>query len=129
MPNLSLYLRVLRPLRPFALSLLLLSAVVQAGAQTGYPMVTSVFPLCIQRGKTTEITVTGQQNFAGAYGALFEGKGISAEVVQPNPAPTKGSAQNTVTLKVTTVPDAPLGAQEFRVATPRGLSTIGMLVV
>jgi hypothetical protein len=97
-------------------------------AQTSYPMLISVYPVGCQRGKTTEITVTGRYNFAGAYGALFEGKGLSAEVVTPAMA-EMGKAVDAVTLKITAAPDAPLGPQEFRVATPRGLSSVGTLVV
>jgi hypothetical protein len=105
-----------------------LSASLLAGpvlAQTGYPMIIGVYPVGCRRGATTEIAIEGRQNFAGAYGALFETKGVSAEVVATDPA----KPVDTVTLKVTVAPDAPLGPQEFRVATPRGLSSIGMLVI
>ncbi|MGV3724603.1 MAG: PPC domain-containing protein, partial [Actinomycetota bacterium] len=98
-------------------------------AQTGYPMIVSVYPVGCQRGKTTEIKVEGQYNFAGAYGTLFESPGITAEIVPPDVAQKPGQAQNAVTLKVAVTADAPLGPQEFRVATPRGMSTIGMLVI
>ena len=56
-----------------------------APAQTSYPMITHVTPVAVQRGKTTEVTVEGRMNFAGAYQALFEGTGISAEIVPPPP--------------------------------------------
>src|SRR3712207_3432326 len=111
---------------PTVLALVLLT--LPALAQTSYPMLISVYPVGCQRGKTTEITVTGRYNFAGAYGALFESKGLTAEVVPPAMADA-GKAVDTVTLKVTAAADAPLGPQEFRVATPRGLSSVGMLVV
>src|SRR3712207_5245313 len=97
-------------------------------AQTSYPMLISVYPVGCQRGKTTEVTVTGRYNFAGAYGALFEGKGLSAEVVPPTMA-EMGKPIDTITLKITAAADAPLGPQEFRVATPRGLSSVGTLIV
>ena len=100
-----------------------------AAAQTGYPMVISVYPVGCQRGKTTEITVSGQFNFAGAYGTLFDRPGVTAEIVPPNPPPKDPKSYDAVTLKVTVAPDAPLGPQEFRVATPRGISTIGQLVI
>jgi hypothetical protein len=106
-----------------ALGAVLLAAC--AHAQTGYPMVTSVYPVGIRRGASTEITISGQQNFAGAYGALFEGPGLTAEV-----APTDAAKPvNEVNLKITATADARLGPQEIRVATPRGLSSIGMLFV
>src|SRR5262249_22754788 len=57
-------------------------------AQTSYPMITHTLPAAVQRGKTTEVTVEGQMNFSGVYKALFEGTGISAEVVaNGRPAP------------------------------------------
>ena len=67
-----------------------------AAAQTGYPMVISVFPVGCQRGKTTEITVSGQFNFAGAYGTLFDRPGVTAEIVAPNPPPKEGKSQDAV---------------------------------
>ncbi|MGV3720468.1 MAG: pre-peptidase [Actinomycetota bacterium] len=112
------------------LPILLLCALAPAAhAQTGYPMITSAYPLGCRRGETTQVTVSGSFNFAGAYGTLFESNGLSAEVVPPAMPLKAGQAQNQVTLKVTVAPDAPLGPQEFRIATPRGVSSIGMLVI
>jgi hypothetical protein len=135
---------------PFALSPFLvgvfLFAVLQASpaaAQTSYPMLTHVFPAGVQRGTTTEVTVHGRQNFAGVYKVLFEGEGLSAEVVPPKPedkkppdkkpdetkkGKTKPSVDS-VTLKVTAAPDAPVGVRELRVATPRGVSSTGLIIV
>src|SRR5262245_57802386 len=58
--------------------LLLLLLSFPVAAQTSYPMVTHISPVAVQRGKTTEVTVSGQMNFFGIYKALFEGEGISA---------------------------------------------------
>src|SRR5690348_8649096 len=57
-----------------------------AAAQTSFPMITHTTPVAVQRGRTTEVVVPGQQNFLSVYKALFEGTGITAEVV-PQPAP------------------------------------------
>jgi len=119
--------RIPKPAGLLALAAVIIA--VSAGAQTGYPMLTSVYPVGLQRGATAEVTVTGTQNFAGAYGTLFDGPGVTAAIVAPNPAPEAGKAVNSVTLKVTVAADAPLGPQEFRVATPRGLSSVGVLVI
>lgn len=113
----------------WALTAIILAFPAATRAQTGYPMIVSVYPVGCQRGKTTEIKVEGQFNFAGAYGTLFESKGVTAEIVPPDPAQKPGQAQNAVTLKVAVGTDAPLGPQEFRIATPRGMSSIGMLVI
>lgn len=99
-----------------------------ARAQTSYPMITSVYPAGLQRGTTAEITVFGRFNLAGAYGVQFEKPGLTAEVVPP-PAGEEGKPRDTLTLRVMAASDAPLGPQEFRVATPRGLSSLGVIVV
>ena len=127
------------PLR--SLGLALLAAGILAGlapAQTSYPMITHVSPVAVQRGKTVEVTVSGQQDFAGAYKFLVEGTGITAEVIPgaPTKAPPKGkgktppaAAVRSVKLKLTVAPDAALGVREFRLASPLGISTLGQLLV
>jgi hypothetical protein len=50
----------------------------------------------------------------------------------PAPDPKKPDAKpvlNSVTMKVTAAPDAALGVREFRIATPRGVSSVGLLVI
>jgi hypothetical protein len=95
-------------------------------------MITDTFPVAVQRGKTTEVTVAGQMNFFGVYKALFEGAGIGAEVV-PAPAPAAVPPARpmvrSVRLKLTVATDAPLGVREFRLASSLGLSSIGQLLV
>jgi hypothetical protein len=99
----------------------------EAFGQTSYPMITHVLPVAVQRGKTTEVVVEGQMNFAGVYKALFEGAGITAEVV---PGPAKPAAPvRTVKLKLAVAADAALGVREFRIASTLGISSIGQLVV
>jgi hypothetical protein len=115
-----------------ALAWLLLSLAPVAHGQTSFPMITHAAPVAVQRGKTTEVTVEGKMDFAGAYKALFEGTGISAEVVKDSA--TKGSAgkktqAGKVKLQVTVAPDAALGVREFRMATALGISSVGQLVV
>src|SRR5262249_28684002 len=97
-----------------------------AAAQTSYPMITHVTPVAVQRGKTTEVTAFGQQNFAGAYQAVFEGAGLKAEVVA---APKAPALVRSVKLKVTVDADAAPGVREFRLASKLGLSSVGQLVV
>jgi hypothetical protein len=95
-------------------------------------MITHNQPVAVQRGKTVEVTVEGQQNFFGTYKALFEGSGLSAEIV-PMPAPKAVPPQKplvrAVKLKLTVAPDAALGVREFRLASSLGLSSIGQIVV
>ena len=117
----------------------------RVSAQTAFPMIISTFPTGVQRGKTTDVTVStggvnggGGNNLYGAYKAIFEGEGVRAEVVPPAkgwPArdpknPNTVPAVPEITLRVTVAADAPLGVREFRVATPHhGSSTIGLLVI
>src|SRR5437016_878127 len=61
------------PMRTFTIVLMALVLAGPAAAQTSFPMITHTNPVAVQRGKTTEITVEGQQNFHGTYKALFEG--------------------------------------------------------
>src|SRR6516225_11336205 len=101
-----------------------------ARAQTSYPMITHATPVAVQRGKTAEVTVEGQMNFQGVYKALFEGTGITAEVVTPPSAKAPESAVvRSVKLKLTVTADAALGIREYRVASSLGLSSIGQLLV
>src|SRR5438093_10427683 len=86
-------------------------------AQTSYAMITHTSPVPVQRGKTSEVTVSGQMDFSGVYKVLFEGQGLSAEVIPasnppnppPQPKPTKQgkkSKRGSVNLKVTVSPYA-----------------------
>jgi hypothetical protein len=89
-------------------------------------MITHAYPVAVQRGKTTEVTVSGQMDFAGVYKALFEGSGLSAEVV---PAPAAKGPIRSVVLKIAVAPEAAIGVREFRVASNLGVSSIGQLLV
>ena len=135
----------MRTQRSLSLGLALLCALLVAGsasAQTSFPMLGSVFPAGVPRGKTTEVTVyaagNGGANLYGAYKALFAGEGVKAEIVPPEKGwPAKDPKKpwdlpgvGEVKLRVTVAPDARLGVREFRLATPRmGISTVGQLVI
>jgi hypothetical protein len=94
-------------------------------AQTSFPMVTHVHPVAVQRGTTAEVNVEGQMNFAGAYQALFEGSGLSADVAPP----PGGATVRSVKMKVAAAADALPSVREFRVASSIGISSVGQLVV
>jgi co-chaperonin GroES (HSP10) len=94
-------------------------------------MITHTMPVAVQRGKTTEVVVHGRMNFAGVYQALFEGTGITAQIV-PSPPVKNASKKQVVTqvkLKITDAADAQLGVREFRLASNLGISSIGQLVI
>jgi hypothetical protein len=110
-------------------------------AQTSYPMITHTVPVAVQRGKTTEISVEGQMDFQGVYKALFEGTGITAEILPSSPSdasqPASGRKRareqkpqtRLVKLRLTVAADAALGVREFRLASGLGVSSIGQVVV
>ena len=49
-------------------------------AQTSYPMTLCVEPIAVSRGQTVEITISGRENFSGAWKLLCEGPGLRGEV-------------------------------------------------
>jgi hypothetical protein len=114
------------------LTTLLLSLVVSAGsAQTSYPFVFGIYPCGLQRGTTIQATLYGLHNYHGAYRVLIEGTGVTGEVVVPQDGwPADASKPiNEIALKFIAAPDAPLGVREVRVVTPRGVSSVGHLVI
>ncbi len=115
-----------------ALAMIVGLAAQRGVAQTSYPMITDTVPVAVQRGKTSEITVEGQMSFAGVYKVLFEGSGLSAEVMSvaaPKAAAQKQRQVGSVKLKVTVAPDAAVRVREFRLASTLGISSIGQLVI
>ena len=119
----------------FALPGLLVIASV-ARAQTSYPFLFSLNPCGLQRGTTAEVTLSGLHNYHSAYKVLIEGIGVTGEVVPPKDGWPAADAKtkaipvlNEIKLKITAAADAPLGVRELRVATPRGVSSVGCLVI
>ncbi|MFO0945431.1 MAG: pre-peptidase [Planctomycetota bacterium] len=98
-------------------------------AQTSYPMITHAVPLAVERGKTSELTIHGQMNFAGAFDAFVDGSGVVAKVVTNATKEDAAKPTNAVRLTVEVDAKAELGAREFRVATAQGVSSVGLLVV
>ncbi len=129
----------------FWLAAMALAAVGRAGAQTCFPMIISTYPSGIERGKTLVVTVNsgtvnggGGANLYGAYKVMMEGEGVQAEIMPPEKGwpkrdpktPNAVPVVESVSMKVSVAPDAPLGTREFRIATAHhGVSTIGLLVI
>lgn len=113
----------------------------KAYAQTSFPMIFSTFPLAVERGKTSDVTVNADAegaNLYGAYKVMFDDSHLSAQIVPPEKGwppidpknPDKIPQVRSVTMRVTVASDAPLGLHEFRIATPHfGISTVGQLYV
>jgi hypothetical protein len=94
-------------------------------------MLSRVQPTAIQRGQTIQVTIGGTQNFAGASALLFEGSGLSGEIVidPPKGNASPASTVNQIQARITASDGAALGPREFRVVTPQGVSSTGVLVV
>ncbi|VTS07266.1 PPC domain-containing protein [Tuwongella immobilis] len=103
-------------------------------AQTSFPMITHVTPVAVQRGKTTEVQVTGQMNFWGSFQTLVQGSGVRLsglklpEKVTPEIL-AKPPVVNTVKLQAEIDADTRLGVREFRIASALGLSSVGQMLV
>ena len=102
-----------------------------AAGQSSYPMITHVLPAAIQRGHTSEIEVFGQMDFAGPSQAIFEGSGLSAEVLasSANAKQKAGAQVKSAKVRVTADKNATCGIREFRLICDRGVSSIGQIVV
>lgn len=122
-------------------ALVLLLAAHPARAQTGYPMLSRIDPVAIQRGTSAGLTLgtsgNGSGDLAGASAVLCEGRGLRGEILDAEPAapvPAKGMGKGTkrgsvVKARLTAAADAPLGPREVRIATPQGVSSVGLVVV
>jgi hypothetical protein len=107
-------------------------------AQTSYPMTTRVEPTAVTRGRTVDLVISGQENFEGSWALLCQGPGLRGESVQvelaePPQGKTRARGRRRATAQVRArlevAHDAPLGPREIRVATPQGVSSVGLVVV
>lgn len=125
------------PVTPRGLLVLTLGCLIVGGlngsarAQTSYPMVMSLKPVAVQVGTTSECEVQSRYDLRGSYQVFISGTGVTAEPVSPEePKPNEKPKDLTkLRLKFTVDAHALPGVREFRLATPRGASTIGQLVV
>ena len=112
----------------------LATSIATALGQTSYPMVTGVSPLAARIGDMTECEVSAQHNLAGAYRVFVSGTGVTGEVVPPEvkevtPPATPPPAIPKIKVRFIVAADASPGVRSFRLATPRGASTVGNLVL
>jgi hypothetical protein len=102
-------------------------------------MMLRVDPIAVARGSAVEITFAGRENFSGAWALLCEGPGLrgevlGAETIEPPKAKARGGGRRRrataqVRARLEVASDAPLGPRELRVATPQGVSSIGLVLV
>jgi Bacterial pre-peptidase C-terminal domain len=102
-----------------------------ARADTFYPMILAVSPVAVQAGQTTECEIASRYDMSGAYQVFVTGDGVTGEVVAPPAAAAKTPKpmQDKLKVRFKAAPDALLGVRSVRLATPRGASTLGQIVV
>lgn len=94
-----------------------------AMAQTSFPQITHMYPAALQRGATSEVTLSCESSNPGnAIAILFEGKGIKAE-------PLTSAKANELKMKVQVDKEATVGFREFRIAANSGASTVGQVLI
>ena len=104
-------------------------------AQTSYPMLMTLQPIAIQIGTTGELEVQSRYSMWGATRVIISGEGLSGEVVHPEiPVAKEGEkpaepSLTTLKIKFTATAGAAPGVREFKLLTPRGVSTVGQIVV
>jgi hypothetical protein len=103
-----------------------------ARGETAYPMLMSLRPAAVQVGQTAEVAISSRYSMYGAYEVLVSGEGVTAEVTHP-PFKVEHLAKppnlDKLPVRFTLAADALPGVRDVRVATPRGVSTVGQLVV
>jgi hypothetical protein len=101
-------------------------------AQTSYPMIMSLHPTAAQVGQSSEHEIQSRYSMHDADRVIVTGEGVTGEVVTPKTEVKPGAKPpNLVKIKVrfTVAADAKPGVRDFRIATPRGVSTLGQLVI
>lgn len=116
----------------FTLLLCLLTlAPMSAFGQTGYPMVMSLKPVAVHAGgEPSDVEFNTRYSMFGAYQVLVSGEGVSGEVQHPEVK--EGEKEPSLTkmkVRFSATSDAMPGVRDVKIATPRGVSTVGQLVV
>ncbi|MEO1996823.1 MAG: hypothetical protein ABGZ17_16275, partial [Planctomycetaceae bacterium] len=103
---------------------------VEVVAQTAYPMLMSIKPVAAQVGQTSQHVINSRYDTYGAYQVLVSGDGVTGEVILPEVKPgAKPPSLTKLPVKFHVDPTAMTGVRDVRVATPRGVSTVGQLVI
>jgi hypothetical protein len=93
-------------------------------------MIMGLKPVAVQVGTTSECEVHSRYTMFGTHQVFITGTGVSAEPIAPDAEAAKKPENITkLKLKITVEPTALPGVREFRLATPHGASTVGLLVV
>lgn len=109
---------------------MLLGVASVARAQTAYPMLMSIEPVAARAGQTSEHTIHSRYDLYGAYAVSVTGQGVAAEPLLPEVKDgEKAPSITALKVRIQVAADAQPGVRDVRVATPRGISTVGQLVI
>jgi len=94
-------------------------------------MLMSIKPVAAQIGQISEHTIRSRYTMMGAYQVLVSGTGATGEIVpqEMKPEDAKNIENQSLKVKFAVAVDAQPGVRDVRVATPRGISTVGQLVI
>ncbi|MCA9246839.1 MAG: PPC domain-containing protein [Planctomycetales bacterium] len=100
-----------------------------AAAQTSYPMLMDLSPVAAQIGQTSQHTLRARASMEGASFIDVSGAGVTGKYLPPEMEEGKKPNFEAVQIEFAVAADAQPGIRAFRLATPRGASTLGQLVV
>jgi hypothetical protein len=100
-------------------------------------MVMSISPVAVQAGTAAECEIASRYSMQGAYKVFVTGTGVTATVVPAKETAPAGRGRgrggrrqgSRLTVRFEAAADALPGVRDVRIATPRGASTLGQLVV
>ena len=116
-----------------ALALISSVGVTTAEVKVGFRQLGSTFPVVVQRGQASEITIRSNYTLDGAYSVLFDRPGITSKFLETKPIPAprggRGRPGTPFRFEVTVPHDQRTGIYEYRVATPNAVSSVAHLLV
>ncbi|HUP80981.1 MAG TPA: hypothetical protein VM260_20700, partial [Pirellula sp.] len=104
----------------------------QSHGQTAYPMLMSIEPAACQLGSSSEHTLKSRYSMLGAFEVIVSGTGVRGEVVpgvEDAKADSKAKTGETLVVRFQVDANADPGIRDVRIATPRGASTVGQIVL
>src|SRR5580692_3461757 len=105
----------------------------EAQAAIAFRQLTGTYPVAVQRGKKATVTVFSNFTLDGAYEVFFDQPGIRMTLAEEKPLGGghngKSRAGNPFRFNVDVPADQPARVYEYRIATPQGVSSIGLLRV
>ncbi len=108
-------------------------AAAEARAAIGFRQLTGTYPAAVQRGTKSTVTVYSNFTLDGAYEVLFDEPGVRMTLAEPKPLGGghngKSRAGNPFRFEVEVPAEQASRIYEYRIATPQGVSSLGLLRV